>query len=67
VGSPNTVIEKVRSLFHDLGGFNTLLMITHDFTPFERWTRCMELFAHEVMPNLRDLKAPAPTEPVAAD
>jgi alkanesulfonate monooxygenase SsuD/methylene tetrahydromethanopterin reductase-like flavin-dependent oxidoreductase (luciferase family) len=67
VGSPDTVTEKIRALYDDLGGFNTLLMITHDFSPFERWTNCMELFAKEVMPNLRDLKVGAEAVATPAD
>lgn len=55
VGSPDTVTEKIRKLYADVGGFNTLLQIAHDWNPWHRWVNCMYLFSKEVMLNLKDL------------
>lgn len=55
VGDPDTVTEKIRKLYHDVGGFGTILQIAYDWDPWDRWLNCMYLFAKEVMPNLKDL------------
>lgn len=63
VGSPDTVTEKLRKLYGDVGGFGSVLQIAYDWD-WDQWTRNMNLFAHEVMPNLQDL---VPAAPVTAD
>ena len=66
VGSPDTVTEKLRKLYSDVGGFGSLLQIAYDWKPAqERFDNCMRLLANEVMPNLADL-VPGTPEPVAA-
>jgi alkanesulfonate monooxygenase SsuD/methylene tetrahydromethanopterin reductase-like flavin-dependent oxidoreductase (luciferase family) len=55
VGDPDTVTEKIRTLYNDVGGFGTILQIAYDWDPWDRWLNCMHLFAKEVMPNLKDL------------
>lgn len=55
VGSPETVTEKLRTLYHDVGGFGTVLQLQYVYEPFDAWFRNTELFANEVMPNLADL------------
>jgi alkanesulfonate monooxygenase SsuD/methylene tetrahydromethanopterin reductase-like flavin-dependent oxidoreductase (luciferase family) len=55
VGDPDTVTEKLRTLYKDVGGFGTVLQIAYDWDPWDRWLNCMNLFAKEVMPNLKDL------------
>lgn len=64
IGSPETVTEKLRKLYHDVGGFGTVLQIAYDWEPWEQWTKCMDLFANKVMPNLADL-VPTEAEAVA--
>lgn len=55
VGDPDTVTEKLRKLYKDVGGFGTVLQIAYDWDPWDRWLNCMNLFTKEVMPNLKDL------------
>ena len=55
VGSPDTVTEKIRKLYDDVGGFGSLIQIAHDPDDWDTWRNCMTLFAKEVMPNLKDL------------
>lgn len=58
VGTPDEVAAQLRDLFEVVGGFGIVLMIGHDWWPNpEKWTRSMELFARQVMPRLKDLKA----------
>ncbi|MPZ24728.1 MAG: LLM class flavin-dependent oxidoreductase [Dehalococcoidia bacterium] len=61
VGSPDTVTEKIRTLYNDVGGFGTILQIAYDWEPWDRWLNCMDLFANRVMPNLKDL-VPSPED-----
>ncbi len=65
VGSPDTVTEKLQTLYHDVGGFGKVLQIQYTSDPWDKWQNCMELFAKEVMPNLKDL-VPATEKPAAA-
>lgn len=65
VGSPDTVTEKLHTLYDDVGGFGTVLQIGYDWDPNERWVNCMNLFSQEVMPNLKDLVPEAAAEAVA--
>ncbi len=54
VGSPDTVVQKMRNWFDELGGpFGTLLIYSHDYidNPLP-WERSMELLATEVAPRL---------------
>ena len=55
VGSPDTVTEKLTQLYHDVGGFGAVLQIQYTSDPWDTWKNGMELFASEVMPNLKDL------------
>ena len=52
VGSPETVARKVGQLFHEVGGFGTLLVIAHEWTPRGAWERSMRLLADDVLPRL---------------
>src|SRR3546814_20360977 len=69
VGSPETVTEKLRTLYHDVGGFGTVLQLQYVYEPWAAWFRNMALLAHAAMPNLAALgheyepPAPAPTHP----
>lgn len=56
VGSPQTVAEKVRDLYEDVGGFGTLVMSVMDYSlDSERLRRSLELMGTEVVPQLKDL------------
>ena len=59
VGDPDTVAQKIRALAEQVGGFGTLLVIAHDWPDPAVWDRSTTLLAHEVMPRLADLGAPA--------
>ncbi len=52
VGDPDAVTAKLRALRDAVGGFGTLLVIGHEWAPWEAWTRSMTLLAEHVLPNL---------------
>jgi len=57
VGSPDTVAQKLRTLYEEVGGFGGVLMLHYDWEGADgpRWRHSMELLAREVMPRLKDL------------
>ncbi len=55
VGSPDTVAEKLETLYNDVGGFGTVLQIQYTYEPFQEWKDNMELLAKQVMPQLKHL------------
>jgi alkanesulfonate monooxygenase SsuD/methylene tetrahydromethanopterin reductase-like flavin-dependent oxidoreductase (luciferase family) len=55
VGDPATVAEKLRKLYHDVGGFGVLLVMGHEWKPREEWQNSLTLLMKEVMPKLADL------------
>jgi alkanesulfonate monooxygenase SsuD/methylene tetrahydromethanopterin reductase-like flavin-dependent oxidoreductase (luciferase family) len=58
IGSPATVIDKVRDLHHRTGGFGTLLSASFDCSARpEQYERHFELLGDTVIPALRDLRA----------
>jgi alkanesulfonate monooxygenase SsuD/methylene tetrahydromethanopterin reductase-like flavin-dependent oxidoreductase (luciferase family) len=63
VGSPETVVAKLRRAYDEVGGFGSLLIFCFDYgeNP-EAWYRSMRLLAEEVMPRVADL---TPQEAVA--
>jgi len=54
VGSPDTVVDKINTLFHECGGWGTLQVESHDYyddpTP---WFRSLELITREVAPRIK--------------
>jgi alkanesulfonate monooxygenase SsuD/methylene tetrahydromethanopterin reductase-like flavin-dependent oxidoreductase (luciferase family) len=52
VGDPDTVTAKIRKLSADVGGFGTLLVIAHEWTPRDAWERSMRLLHDEVLPRV---------------
>ena len=56
VGSPETVAAKIEKLYHEVGGFGTLLMAAHGrgSNP-EAYRRSLELVGSEVAPRLAHL------------
>jgi alkanesulfonate monooxygenase SsuD/methylene tetrahydromethanopterin reductase-like flavin-dependent oxidoreductase (luciferase family) len=56
IGSPATVAEKLEAMYHQVGGFGTVLLFCFDYseTP-EVWHNSMRLLAEEVMPRVAHL------------
>ena len=51
VGSPETVAEKLETLYEDLGGFGTLFVVGNDYSSDPGpWMESMERLATEVLP-----------------
>jgi alkanesulfonate monooxygenase SsuD/methylene tetrahydromethanopterin reductase-like flavin-dependent oxidoreductase (luciferase family) len=64
VGSPATVAARLRELYDELGGFGQLIgLFAIGPSTHEQVTRSAELFAAEVMPELRPLGGPASASP----
>ena len=56
VGSPQTVAEKLKRLYDQVGGFGTVLMMCYDYSEHPQvWNTSMRLFAEEVMPRFASL------------
>ena len=55
VGDVEEVKAKLHKLYDDVGGFGTLLALSHDWDDEERWRRSYELLAREVVPDLPNL------------
>lgn len=57
IGSPDTVAHKLEAMYHDTGGFGTVLVLGFDYADNpEPWRRSLELLAKEVKPRLRHLR-----------
>ena len=56
VGSPETVSQKIRTLYNDVGGFGSLTTMVFDQSDNQKgWDKSMRLMAEEVIPSLADL------------
>ena len=55
VGSVASCQQQLQALWDATGGFDTLLMIAHDWDEREKWLRSMDLLTHEVVPALPSL------------
>ena len=56
VGSPATVVERLHTIYEEVGGFGTLLLFCFDYAESpEAWRHSMELLAREVMPKFKEL------------
>lgn len=55
IGTPEQVAGKIRALYNSVGGFGTLIVISHNWEPYDKWLRSMTLLAKEVIPSLDDL------------
>jgi alkanesulfonate monooxygenase SsuD/methylene tetrahydromethanopterin reductase-like flavin-dependent oxidoreductase (luciferase family) len=56
VGSPDTVAEKIERIYHEVGGFGTLVVLGFDYSYNPQvWRNSLTLLAKEVMPRLRHL------------
>jgi alkanesulfonate monooxygenase SsuD/methylene tetrahydromethanopterin reductase-like flavin-dependent oxidoreductase (luciferase family) len=57
VGSPATVAEKIEKIYHEVGGFGTLLVFGFDYKHKpEAWHNSLRLLKQEVLPRLAHLK-----------
>ena len=64
VGSPETVARKLATLYQEVGGFGTLLVIAHEWTPRAAWEHSMRLLVEDVLPRLS--RAGSARSPAAA-
>ena len=56
VGSPETVANKIRNLYNDVGGFGELLVLVFDHWENQKgWEKSTRLLAEEVLPRVADL------------
>ena len=56
IGSPDTVSNKIRKLYNDVGGFGSLLVLVYDHWQNQKgWEKSTRLLAEEVMPQVADL------------
>lgn len=56
VGSPSTVAEKIERIYHDVGGFGTLLVFGFDYKHKpEAFHNSLKMLKQEVMPRLKHL------------
>src|SRR5262249_12556555 len=56
VGSPATVAEKLERVYHEVGGFGTLLVFCFDYAAKpEAWHTSMALLANAVLPRVKHL------------
>ena len=57
IGSPETVTNKIRNLYNDVGGFGNLLVLVYDHWQNQKgWEKSTRLLAEDVMPRLADLQ-----------
>lgn len=55
VGDSDTVTEKLRHLYEDVGGFGVLLAMGHEWDPWDKWVDSMTRLNEEVIPLLPTL------------
>ncbi len=56
VGSPATVIERLHTIYDQVGGFGTLLLFCFDYVANPKaWRHSLELLAGEVMPKFKSM------------
>lgn len=55
-GTPDQVVEQIKSLYDKIGGFGNFLAMMHSGSmSFKNAAKSMTLFAKEVMPQIKDL------------
>lgn len=66
IGSPSTVAEKLERVYHELGGFGTLVVLGFDYSKDNptAWQESMQALANEVLPKVAHL-VPKPATQVA--
>ena len=56
VGSPATVAEKLEKVYHEVGGFGSLLVFGFDYSENPgAWQNSLRLLAEEVLPRVAHL------------
>lgn len=66
VGSPDTVVDKIHTLFHACGGWGTLQVESHDYYDDPApWFHSLELISKEVAPRIT-LPGAKTAQPAAA-
>ncbi|MBC7819911.1 MAG: LLM class flavin-dependent oxidoreductase, partial [Planctomycetaceae bacterium] len=50
-GDPDHVASELLQLRERIGPFGSLVLVAHDWDDRQRWLRCLELFATEVVPR----------------
>ena len=53
IGDPDYCLSKIKDVYDAVGGFGTLLQLTHDWDPPEKGWKSQELFAKHIAPELR--------------
>jgi limonene 1,2-monooxygenase len=53
LGTPDTLIDVIRNLAKQTGGFGTFVMTLTDFADFDARTKAVELYARHVIPEFR--------------
>ena len=56
IGDPDQVANKIRTLYNEVGGFGTLLIMGSEWSPRKEWVRSHELLSTVVLNKLKDLK-----------
>ena len=51
-GDPDHVADRIRQLRERVGDFGTLVLVAHDWDDSQTWQRSVELFQHDVLPQL---------------
>jgi alkanesulfonate monooxygenase SsuD/methylene tetrahydromethanopterin reductase-like flavin-dependent oxidoreductase (luciferase family) len=55
-GDPQTVTQRIKQFYQDLGGFGTLLLVCgKDWGTWEQRQRSWQLLMNEVAPHLNEL------------
>ena len=68
IGDPDTVAEKLKGFWDEVGGFGTLMYVAgKGWADRERRHRSMKLFMDEVAPKVRHLDADARLRQAAAE
>ena len=60
IGDKRSCLEQLEQLWKVTGGFGTLLFMKHDFDDTERWNRCLQVLAEEIVPALPTIADPIP-------
>ena len=56
IGSPQTVADKIRTLYNEVGGFGSIITMVFDqWQNQQGWEKSTRLLAEEVIPRLADL------------
>jgi len=56
VGTPDQVVDKIGTMFDDLGGFGVLISLGTDYIDHaDAWRESMGMLTREVMPKVRHL------------